>query len=113
MKPITAGRISVEIVNKEVVVFSLTARVSYIGELVSDVEDKITLKKALLIERAQNPKTGEEMVHIGPVPYASRESNITISKKISAGILLDQPDADLKSHYEKEVIAAYSKLKLA
>lgn len=102
-----------EIANSELVVFSLTVRTSYIGELVKDEEDKITLKKVLILERIQNPKTGEEVFHIGSVPYGSRESNVVISKKISSGILLDKVDADLKTCYEKEIIAAYSKLKLA
>jgi hypothetical protein len=100
--------------DKRIVVYSTNIRISYVGELVSDSPEEISLTRALLLEKQADPQTGEvQGTTISPVFYASRDSKVTISKKIAPGILIDNIDSNLLNAYEREVIQCYSSLKLA
>lgn len=95
------------------IVYTLTdGFTSYMGELLSDDGQKIVLKRALMLQIRQN-KNGEEFMTIGIVPFASRDSTITLYRSSVPGVLVTNVDPELKDHYNKEIISSYSKLKLA
>ena len=98
---------------RKLVVYSMGVRVSLIGELVSDTETTLTMRKVLKLETEVNPQTGEIGSNsIGPMTHASRESNVIINKTIMAGIVVDNPDPDIVKVYDREILPCYSKLKL-
>lgn len=95
------------------IVYTLTGEpVSYMGELVSDDGQKIVLKRALVLQIRQN-KNGDEFMTIGVVPFASRDSTVTLYRSSVPGVLVTNVDPELKDHYNKEILSSYSKLKLA
>jgi hypothetical protein len=96
----------------ELVVYSLSsAPISYIGEIVSNDADNLVLKRVLVLFQ-HHGKGESETISIGNVPYASRDSTVSICKRVSPGVLINNIDDDLKEHYRKEIISAYSKLRI-
>lgn len=99
--------------DKKLVVYTLAGTpISYIGELVSDTDTHISLSRVLVLYQQQS-KTGSESISIGPVPYASRESKVTLSKAVTPGVMIEDIDQELKDHYGKEIFGSYSKLQIA
>jgi len=93
------------------VVYSLIrAPIAYLGQLESVTADTIVLSRVLVLH-SQAGQEGEQ-VTISNLPYASRESKVTFCKTATPGILVENIEEDLISHYAKEILSAYSKLRI-
>ena len=82
--------------------------VSYVGEIVSNTENELILQWVLLVVGGGKYYKAT----IGNVPYASRDSKITINKQAAPGALIEDVDHELKKHYDTEIISSYSSLKV-
>jgi len=101
-----------EIMSDLIVYSNARAPVSYIGELVSDTDQELIMEKVLILYQQPNRSNDSDQVTIGNLPFASRESSIKINKQSTPGVIITKPDTDLILHYNREILAAYSKLKV-
>jgi len=103
----------------KVVVYSISAApVSYIGEVVAldHASGILQLTRCLVLvtaprQRGAQPEA-DDRISISAVPFASRESTITLRMSDVAGLLTENPDEDLVKQYESQVVSLYSKLSL-
>jgi hypothetical protein len=100
--------------NKELVVYSVvTGQIAYIGEKVDYSESTGILKLTrVLLMNVIRTQTGEQKMLIDKVPYSSRDSHITIDTKQVPGVVITYPDPELIDNYNREIVSAYSTLKL-
>lgn len=93
---------------KNLVVFDRGA-IAYIGEMVAEdcTADVLVLQRVVL---GVAKKDGN--FEIVSAPYASRDSKLTIRLSAMPGILITEPDHEIRKIYQDGIIKAYSSLVL-
>jgi hypothetical protein len=84
--------------------------IAYIGKMVSWEDDMLSMERVLV---AVMPRDKSRNVEIGALQFASRDSKVTINIRHMPGMVIENPDRDLREMYERGIIEAYSTLTLA
>ena len=82
--------------------------ISYIGKLAEEPNSDFLKLKSCIMMIAK--KDGQH--EVGSVPYASRDSLITVPLKQMPGVIIDNPEKQITEMYNKEIVSCYSNLTL-